>query len=201
MVRELELMKLEFYLSMEDVCNYSQEELEIMKEVKNSEKMRKRSSDLFKDFELLRSYEERLLEEIYLKRKQFKYSSIVVMLYAALEQNLVTLYESVANCKFKMPENLSKSNAPIKKDPPKINCVLDELEKFGIYFEGNAEILRLLRNKINHGNFKFKDAKKALAVKLDNSPYAGLKSRELIEQLIKEVRYVFVSNANLAKSN
>lgn len=191
-VSKLEIMILEFCLIMEDVCNYSQEELKAIKEVKYARKMRKRGSDWLKDFEIPLFYEERLFEEIYSNRKQFKYSSIVVILYAALEQNLVILYESVANCKFKMPENPSDRNPP-----PKINCVLDELEKFDIYFEGNAEMLRLLRNEINHKNVKFNDAKKALAVKLNNSPYVGLKSKDLIEQLIEEIRYVFISNVKI----
>lgn len=187
------LALIEFQLLVEDLCEYAEKDLKMVKEIDAKVKMNKRRSSWLEGFELPTFEEDRLIEEIYSKRKQFKYSSIVVMLCAALEQGLVDLYEELTGHDFSMPPK--KGNG---KGPAKISYVLDELQKLGIHFESDAKIIRMLRNEIMHETFNLKKAKKNLALSFDDNQYK-FKSKELVEWLIKDIRYGFIENVTVDK--
>lgn len=141
---------------------------------KKKEKKRTKNNSIFADMDFLRIFSESEIEELTLARKDEKYASLVIELYAVIEQTVKKLY-------FFFEREVTKREFRQKqKDAGEKNIILfvEEALKEYIDVENNTKLLNDIRSFVVHDEFSFKKAKKK------HSTVA--KSNKLIEQLLNE---------------
>lgn len=139
--------------------------------VKNTRK-KKNSSFARKygiDDDFLKSLDELERKEIDNLRKDRKYASFIVEIYAIVEQTLDDLYEKFYKEEFLKPDDKNKA------------IELEKALSDKLHFGTSLKSLNLIRirNKIVHEKFSVKETKKSLALK-------G-KSKDLVQSLIDDV--------------
>lgn len=117
---------------------------------------------------LLGDYE---LEDLYVKRKDRKYASLTVELYALVEQLLKDIYKVIN------PNDNYRNHS-------KENIIIDLEKKLGgkMKFDNNTQLLANLRSHIVHEEFSFKQAK--IKYKEDSNS-----NKELFKNLLKDVEH------------
>lgn len=167
MSKKKEIKKLKDY-ACADLCLIEKEFHQIVK--KTSEK-----SGTYKWMELLSDYE---LEEFYGRRKDRKYATLTVELYALIEQLLKDIYKVICKGKYRNTSD--------------VNVILDLEEKLGNYltFKNNTKVLADLRSFIVHEEFSLKAARKSDRINIKK------KNRLLFKQLMKDVE-LYIENIEL----
>lgn len=117
---------------------------------------------------LLGDYE---LEDLYIKRKDRKYASLTVELYALVEQLLKDIYKVIN------PNDNYRNHS-------KENIIIDLEKKLGgkMKFDNNTQLLANLRSHIVHEEFSFKQAK--IKYKEDSNS-----NKVLFKNLLKDVEH------------
>ena len=147
----------------------------IEKEFQQIVKNTSNKSGSFKWVELLSDYE---LEEFYGRRKNRKYATLTVELYALIEQLLKDIYKVIFERKYR-----NKSD---------VNVILDLEEKMTNYltFSNNTKVLADLRSYIVHEEFSLKSARKSERINIKK------KNRLLFKKLMKDVE-LYIKNIKL----
>ncbi|QCR33098.1 nucleoside-diphosphate sugar epimerase [Lysinibacillus sp. SGAir0095] len=147
----------------------------VEKEFHQIVKQTSNKSGTFKWVELLSDYE---LEELYGRRKDRKYASLTVELYALIEQLLKDIYKVIFDGKYRNTSD--------------VNVILDLEEKMSDFlnFKNNTKILADLRSFIVHEDFSLKTARKNERIKITK------KNRILFKQLLKDVE-IYIENIKI----
>lgn len=147
------------------------------KRKKKNEKKRKKNDSPFANMEWLNIFSKSEIEELILARKDEKYASLVIELYAVLEQTTKKLY-------FLFEGEITKREfRERRKNKGENNIILfveEALEEY-IKFDNNTKLLSDIRTFIVHQDFSFKKAKKELG--------KTEKSNELLEKLLNQAEY------------
>ncbi|WP_235863349.1 nucleoside-diphosphate sugar epimerase [Ureibacillus sinduriensis] len=162
--KKKEIKKLKDH-AIADLCLIEKEFQQIVKNTSNK-------SGTFKWVELLSDYE---LEEFYGRRKDRKYATLTVELYALIEQLLKDIYKVIFESKYR-----NKSD---------VNVILDLEEKLGEFlgFKNNTKVLADIRSYIVHEEFSLKTARKSERINIKK------KNRVLFKQLMKDVE-LYIEN-------
>lgn len=125
--------------------------------------------------ELLNDYE---LKKFYGRRKDRKYATLTVKLYALIEQLLKDTYKMIFKNKYRNTSD--------------INVILDLERKLRNYliFKNNTKVLADLRSFIVHEEFSLKAARKSERINIKK------KNRILFKQLMKDVE-LYIENMEL----
>ncbi|WP_313150258.1 nucleoside-diphosphate sugar epimerase [Lysinibacillus capsici] len=131
-------------------------------------KASKKKNRELEELGLLGDYE---LEDLYVKRKDRKYASLTVELYALVEQLLKDIYKVIN------PNDNYRNHS-------KENIIIDLEKKLGgkMKFDNNTQLLANLRSHIVHEEFSFKQAK--IKYKEDSNS-----NKELFKNLLKDVEH------------
>lgn len=167
MSKKKEIKKLKDH-AFADLCLIEKEFYQIVK--KTSDK-----SGTYKWMELLNDYE---LKEFYGRRKDRKYATLTVELYALIEQLLKDTYKMIFKNKYRNTSD--------------INVILDLEGKLDDYltFKNNTKVLADLRSFIVHEEFSLKAARKSERINIKK------KNRILFKQLMKDVE-LYIENIEL----
>ncbi|QKS72598.1 hypothetical protein FLK61_38960 [Paenalkalicoccus suaedae] len=117
------------------------------------------------------------LKELYNKRKDRKYASIVIEMYAIIEQLMLNIYEKSKGEEFGKSSNTNSQNT-IK--------LIEESLAIKVGDKKSTKLLALLRNKIVHDKFSLKYARKQVKKKISDG-IADTNS-EQIKELFKSSR-------------
>ncbi|MDN4494321.1 nucleoside-diphosphate sugar epimerase [Ureibacillus aquaedulcis] len=141
------------------IANLHLVEIEYKQIVKKSSQ----EPDSFNWGELLNDAE---LKGLYKVRKDRKYASLTVELYAIIEQLLKDIYHTFYDNQY--------------VQTPEVNIILDLEEKLGhrVNFKNNTKTLADLRSIIIHEDFSLKKARKSANIDTNN--------RNLFKQLLKD---------------
>ncbi|MEK4629012.1 MAG: hypothetical protein ABS939_05100 [Psychrobacillus sp.] len=160
-------------IALNDLAYLEEDFGSLVKSTRRKKKPKKNQSHLI-DIEFLKTLNELEREEIDKKRKDRKYASFVVEVYAIVEQALEELYEKTYKKSFKskVKDNEKKLNKVIELEE-----ALNDKFEFGKTLDG-SEILKV-RNKVVHKKYSLKKSKEILGIKK--------RSKDLLEELIDEM--------------
>lgn len=160
------------------------------KDQKNDEKSV--MAKIFKEFPLLSSAGDNYLEELILSRKDKKYAALTIELASTMESFLRELYQSIEGKPFKKQDDETSTKIKKQNKISTIQALEQKLEnKITIGDKGTLDFLNNVRNKVVHGEFSLKEAKKHSSVKRESKVKYGdekVKSKKYISDFIATSR-------------
>ncbi len=166
-------------IALNELAHLEEDFESLVKNTRRPKKPKKKSSYPI-DFDFLKSLNELEREEIDKKRKDRKYASFAVEIYAIVEQALEELYEKTYKKSFKskVKDSEKKVNKAIE-----LEGVLKDKFNFGTTLD-NSNLIKI-RNKVVHKKYSLKKSKEILNI--------NMRSKDLLKELIDET-YDYLSS-------